>query len=177
MSTRTRPFTPMRLTIVCLYGCFFDYAKLDNRQSALNMFASCVHVHNERVPLGSFHRNIFCKCGCRGAHTFQPIWDLIAWMFRILATGKYPDKDYYGNPWPEHSWRRLEAGMICLRVARGSWSRSALIWTSMPRLLDSRTTEPASGVLDASSIGNTWATMILVVAEGSSNGDWRQDKR
>ena len=62
---------------------FLDFARLDNRQQVLNVTVNSL-FDNTRIPVGSFHRNLFCRCGCRGAHTFQPIMDLIAWIFKVF---------------------------------------------------------------------------------------------
>ena len=97
---------------------FMDWARLDNRQAVLNISMSSLFLPT-RVPFGSYHKRIFCKCGCRGAHTLQPILDAVAWVFRVLATGLWPETDYYGNPWPEHSWRHLMAGAELFAGARG----------------------------------------------------------
>ena len=52
----------------------------------------------------------FCKCGCRGAHTFQVIMDAIAWMFRVMDSGKWPAASYYNQAWAPDSWRSQKAG-------------------------------------------------------------------
>ena len=64
---------------------FMDWARLDNKQAVLNISMSSLFLPT-RAPFGSYHKRIFCKCGCRGAHTLQPILDAVAWVFRVLAT-------------------------------------------------------------------------------------------
>ena len=88
---------------------FIDFAKLYNKETTLNIFISCLH-DTERIPFGSFKKRLFCKCGCRGAHTFQVIMDCLAWMCRVCAEGRWPAKNYYGKPWAEGSWRKDMAG-------------------------------------------------------------------
>ena len=88
---------------------FIDYGKLDKNQSTLNIY-TCSLFDNERIPAGSYHKRLFCKCGCRGAHTFQVIMDAIAWMFRVMDFGVWPATDYYNQAWPRDSWRSLRAG-------------------------------------------------------------------
>ena len=95
---------------------FMDWARPDNRQAVLNISISSLFLPT-RAPFGSYHKRIFCKCGCRGAHTLQPILDAVAWVFRVLATGLWPETDYYGNPW--HSWRRSMAGAQLFGGFRG----------------------------------------------------------
>eukprot|EP00959_Pyramimonas_sp_CCMP1952_P114993 2404064-Pyramimonas_sp.AAC.1 len=40
------------------------------------------------------------------------MWDVISWFFRIVALGVWPDKDYYGVPWPQNSMRRQLARRV-----------------------------------------------------------------
>ena len=83
---------------------FFDYARLDNKVSSLNVFVSCLHL-SLRYPIISLHGRTLCKCGCRGTHTLQPLWDIIAWMFRVAESGIRPKTDHRGLPWPPSSLR------------------------------------------------------------------------
>eukprot|EP00959_Pyramimonas_sp_CCMP1952_P454588 9470126-Pyramimonas_sp.AAC.1 len=43
------------------------------------------------------------------------MWEAIAYFFRVADEGVWPDKDYYGQPWPQGSRRALLAGkdMFC----------------------------------------------------------------
>ena len=50
------------------------------------MFASVLH-RTDRVPLCTLHERQMCKCGCRGSHTFQALWDKIASDFRVGVEG------------------------------------------------------------------------------------------
>ena len=88
---------------------FLDFGRLDNRQTVLNITISSPFI-NMKIPFGSFHKRLFCRCGCRGAHTFQPLIDVLAWIFRVIAGGRWPSKDYYEKPFPESSWRSMKAG-------------------------------------------------------------------
>ena len=87
---------------------FFDYGRLDNKVSTLNVFVSCPHI-GKRIPVVSVHGPTICRCGCRGAHTVQPIFDIIAWMFRVMARGRRPARDYCRKAWPADSRRAAVA--------------------------------------------------------------------
>ena len=53
------------------------------------------------------------------SHAASVIMDAVAWICRVLATGLWPEADYDGTPWPEHSWRRMMAGKPLFAGARG----------------------------------------------------------
>ena len=53
---------------------------------------------------------MLCRCGCRGAHTVQALFDKVAYDFRVAALGEWPTVDSEGKPWPPHSWRARVAG-------------------------------------------------------------------
>ena len=88
---------------------FIDFGRFDRFQSTLNIYV-CSLFDYERIPVGSYHKRLFCKCGCRGAHTFQVIMDAIAWMFRVMDAGEWPALDYYNQEWAPDSWRKQKAG-------------------------------------------------------------------
>ena len=46
----------------------FDFAQLNNKNSTLNVFVSCLHV-KKRFPVLCLPKSWLCRCGCRGAHT------------------------------------------------------------------------------------------------------------
>ena len=47
----------------------------------------------------------------KGAHTLQPLWSDIAWMFRIISLKRhFPATNSRQRPWPEDSWRSTRAG-------------------------------------------------------------------
>ena len=91
---------------------FFDFAKLDNSDSVLNIFVSCVH-RKKRTPVISLRKKEMCRCGCRGAHTLQPLWADIAWMFRVSGlVRRFPRKDSRQTSWPADSVRAELAGLF-----------------------------------------------------------------
>ena len=88
---------------------FADFAQLDNKSNVLNIFMSCLHLQ-KRIPLASIHGKALCKCGCRGSHSLQPVWDVVAWLLRVCASGVWPRENYHGVRWPASSWRSHVAG-------------------------------------------------------------------
>eukprot|EP00929_Paragymnodinium_shiwhaense_P000878 TRINITY_DN101083_c0_g1_i1.p1 TRINITY_DN101083_c0_g1~~TRINITY_DN101083_c0_g1_i1.p1 ORF type:complete len:691 (+),score=49.20 TRINITY_DN101083_c0_g1_i1:78-2150(+) len=94
---------------------FIDFARLDNKWSKLNIYVSCVHAQL-RIPFACLRKAEICRCGCRGAHTIQPLMSILAWCFRVSATGVWPVTGYDGHAWPPASWRASKAGQ---RMARG----------------------------------------------------------
>ena len=54
-----------------------------------------------------------CRCGCRGAHTLQPLWADIAWMFRVSGlVRRFPRQDSRQTSWPADSVRAELAGLF-----------------------------------------------------------------
>ena len=44
----------------------FDFGKLNNKNSTLNVYVSCLHVE-KRFPVQCLPKSWLCRCGCRGA--------------------------------------------------------------------------------------------------------------
>lgn len=53
---------------------------------------------------------MICKCGCRGSHTVQALWNVLAWQLRIASEGVWPRRDFAGAEWPAESARAVRAG-------------------------------------------------------------------
>ena len=87
---------------------FVDYAKLDNRQSVLNITIAAV-FDKRKIPVISLHNRLICKCGCRGNHTTQVLMDHVAWLGQIFESGKWPAENYYGLKWDAASFRSQNA--------------------------------------------------------------------
>ena len=79
--------------------------------------------HRNRHWIFEVNKRRLCACGCFGRHTFQ----VLAWSFRALLSGRYPRHDHKGEPSAPSSWRGKVAGQS-LRIRRmclaktGGWA-------------------------------------------------------
>ena len=42
----------------------------------------------------AFSKTAYCRCGCKGRHTFDAIFEVLAWSFRAAAAGVHPRHDH-----------------------------------------------------------------------------------
>ena len=79
-----------------------------------------------RQPLFLLRKARLCDCGCQGFHSFQQLFDVLAWSLTILATRDPPTCRHDGSPWTPHDRRaRLDFSGGLPRAAllqvRGDW--------------------------------------------------------
>lgn len=79
-----------------------------------------------------------CKCGCRGACTFNAVWEIIAWMLRVCLTRTLPcvrhdgirfeDSELPGDDLrAKRAGRPLPFGLVIGRMEGDwSWMKSAM---------------------------------------------------
>ena len=74
-----------------------DYAQFQTRDSlCLLLFHFISGEHRQRRWLCAFSKRSQCQCGCRGKHTFGPIFDVVGWMLRVCASGFFPEARHDG---------------------------------------------------------------------------------
>ena len=66
--------------------------------------------HRRRVWIAALSKRYLCACGCYGRHTFDALFDIVAWSLRALLAGTWPHFDHQGRPFAESDWRYHKAG-------------------------------------------------------------------
>ena len=88
-----------------------DFAKYHTRDSICLLLWSFLSGKSQtRYWLVALSKRQCCGCGCKHAHTFEPIWAIIAWMLRVVLSGKFPDTRHDGvrfseSQLPGDQWR------------------------------------------------------------------------
>ncbi len=83
--------------------------------------------HAERLLWGCLEKRFFCKCGCSGRHTLDPILNLFVWFMRICHLGRHPESRHDSRPWlASDSVRSKMTGLFAwtasLVQVRGDWA-------------------------------------------------------
>ena len=73
------------------FGLWGDFAPYLTRDSILGMlFTALGALRFMRIWFVSISKRTACKCGCKGWHTFQGIWRVLVWSFRVHLSGRWP---------------------------------------------------------------------------------------
>jgi len=54
-----------------------------------------------RYWLTSFSKESQCKCGCKGRHTYEVVFDILKWNFEVQLSGRRPTHRHDGTPFAE----------------------------------------------------------------------------
>ena len=90
-----------------LWGDSAPYAKRDSLH--LLLWTVLCGTIRTRYWLCGFNKKLLCQCGCYGRCTYDCIWAVITWMFRVLLTRRFPECDHTGKPFPPGSIRAKRA--------------------------------------------------------------------
>ena len=116
------------LVAMSLWG---DGAPFNTRDS-LNLFlwSALTGDNQNRFWITACTKSSTCACGCHGRHTFDAIWEVVAWSFRSLLSGTYPGKRHDDTDFgslhgdrkrSKNSGKKLGVRGCCVQV-RGDWS-------------------------------------------------------
>ena len=92
-------------------------------------------VIRQRFWAVAFNKSRICACGCRGRHTFDRIFAVMAWSIRALIAGFYPSHDHQGVAFERGSCRgewaqarkQLPIRGVCLaKYGDWAWFRESL---------------------------------------------------
>ena len=80
----------------------------------------------QRFWLTCLSKSRVCKCGCKGRHSFNLIFSVVAWSVRALQAGTWPAFNHLGQRFRFGDWRRKMSGNpigLCGTVLRkfGDW--------------------------------------------------------
>ena len=64
----------------------------------------------QRFWICALNKSKLCKCGCKGRHTIDSLFAVVAWSVRALIAGEYPARDHLGGKFASHSPRGKLAG-------------------------------------------------------------------
>ena len=112
-----------------LLGLFGDGVPVQRRGSTMEVltlnFVCCPLM--ERMLWSCLERPYFCKCGCSGRHTLDPMLELLNWSLRHLLLGIWPASRHDKSPWGRDDQRRshLKGSLgftASLCQVRGDWS-------------------------------------------------------
>ena len=93
---------------IALWGDSAEFIHGD--QLHLLLFTVMSGVCRRRFWICAFSKQQLCRCGCVGRCTYDSIWAVIAWMFRVLLSQRHPRKDHRGCSFPASSPRATTAG-------------------------------------------------------------------
>ena len=93
---------------IAMWGDSAEFVKRD--QLYLLTWTALSGFCRHRFWLCAFAKGQLCACGCKARHTFDSVFEVLAWMFRVLLAGVWPRVDHTGSPFPKGSWRAKKAG-------------------------------------------------------------------
>ena len=71
------------------------------------------------------NKALCCNCGCEGFHTWNPLFQILAWSLGFLVSGQTPICRHDGSPWTEHDLRvrtrDVHLPRAALLMVRGDW--------------------------------------------------------
>ena len=92
-------------------GLWGDSAPTVNEDSVfLLSFCLLAGVVRQRFWICALNKSRLCKCGCKGRHTIDSLFAVVAWSVRALIAGEYPARDHLGGKFASHSPRGKLAG-------------------------------------------------------------------
>ena len=89
--------------------------------------------HRNRYWIFAVNKRRLCACGCFGRHTMDAAFQVVAWSFRALLSGRYPRHDHKGEPFAPSSWRGKVAGQS-LRI-RGACLAKTSNWAWLKQVV------------------------------------------
>ena len=107
-----------------LWGDGAPYSTKDSLQLLVMTLISGNHSFMWWVV--AFGKQVLCRCGCKGRHTYDAMWSVLAWSFRAAAAGIHPRVDHLGAAFkPGTPMAQLAGRPMRLRGAllakRGDW--------------------------------------------------------
>ena len=54
-------------------------------------------IHNFKWWFVAFGKHQLCRCPCKGSHTIDRIFQILAWSFKAAASGVHPTHDHAGK--------------------------------------------------------------------------------
>ena len=83
-------------------------------------------IVRQRLWITTMKKNRICRCGCKGLHTFEAIFKVVAWSAKALILGQYPKADHEDKPFTT-GWRKEQAGKPlgihgCFIAKYGDWA-------------------------------------------------------
>lgn len=99
-------------------------------------------IHKIRLWIWAGSKKQFCNCGCKGRHTTEAVFNVIAWMLRSLAAARFPAVDHLGRPWPKGSQRYQRAGQpmrfggaLLGKTGDWMWLKTSFEFTGLGRVI------------------------------------------
>ena len=94
--------------------------------ASLNIVSGDDEVRHRRFPLFCLRKERLCKCGCGGFCTTQRVFDVLAWSFRVLLSGRNPALRHDSSVFTEYDTAaRAKPGEVIPHAAllqvRGDW--------------------------------------------------------
>ena len=120
------------------YTLWGDAARMLDDQLYLLLWSCLSGSVAERFWICAFTKRIMCACGCYGRHTFERVWDLVAWIFGVLLAQTWPAVRHDGVRFaksllPGDKWRASMAGKrfhfpsyLAQKRADWAWNKQAL---------------------------------------------------
>jgi hypothetical protein len=79
--------------------------------------AGDIALRSQRMPLMVVKKSRLCKCGCAGYHSWQQIFQVLSWSFRLLCRGTTPALRHDGSQWTPHDTKHRLPNGIAIRPA------------------------------------------------------------
>ena len=96
---QSRTSSTLSLPYICL-ALWGDTAPMSHRDSLCLLTVRILSgVHKCRIWIWGASKNQLCQCGCKGRHTMDSVWRIVAWMFRACMAGRWPMVDHNGDRW------------------------------------------------------------------------------
>ena len=98
---------------------------------SFNYLAGSARQRARRYMICALRKSACCDCGCESWHTLEAVFEVIAWSFKHLCSGRAPARRHDGTDWTPHDRKhRLRAGAAlppaALLQSRGDWEWQGL---------------------------------------------------
>lgn len=113
-------------------GLFMDGVQYLQRGSMVGVWV--INLINERRHLiCCLKKNTLCKCGCKGWCSLSPMFTMLAWSFKAMVDGLYPEQRSDGAPWGADEPTASLAGQplgfhAALILIKGDWAEVVSTW-------------------------------------------------
>ena len=93
-----------------VFGIWGDAAPTAHMNSVYMLtWRALTGKHRRRFRICALSKDVVCKCGSSGKHTFDAIFTYLAWAFQVLQHMVFPSHDHECNPLTD-AWRIARAG-------------------------------------------------------------------
>ena len=90
----------LNIAMVLCFGVFTDGVPSQTRKVVETITWNLLEVGDAslRYLFACVPKEYCCKCGCSGRHTLDPLFEVLAWSFKMMHVGLHPFRRHDGSP-------------------------------------------------------------------------------